>query len=252
MGSASRPSERIGVIGAGVMGSGIAQVLAVAGHDVRCHDLDHDALDRAAVGVRTGRFGVSGAVERGKLTPAQAEAALARLEFVTDRDAALDVDLVIEAIPERLELKLRFWAEVDKTAPDRTIFASNSSGFSIAGLAAVTNRPDRMIGWHWASPAPVMRLAEIIRGPETSVATVDTVVRLAANAGKNPIVVNDTTRTWGYVANRIYAAMAREARQVVDDGVATREQVDQLLMDCYRWPSGPFAMFTGATTGWKK
>ena len=244
--------ERIGVIGAGIMGSGIAQVLAVAGHEVRCHDIDPSVRARAAEAVSTGRYGVQGAVERGKLTAADAEAALERLSFVTDRDAALDADLVIEAIPERLELKLRFWADVDKAAPERTIFASNSSGFSIAALAAVTNRPDRMVGWHWASPAPVMRLAEIVRGPETSDATIDTVVRLAAGAGKNPIVVNDTTRAWGYVANRVYSAMAREARQVVEEGIATREQVDQLLIDCFRWPSGPFAMFTGATTGWKK
>ena len=111
----------------------------------------------------------------------------------------------------RLDLKLRFWAEVDRVAPPATIFASNSSGFSIAGLAAVTGRADRMIGWHWASPAPIMKLAEIVRGPETSDATTDTVVRLAAGAGKNPIVVKDTTRAWGYVANRIYSAMAREA-----------------------------------------
>ena len=252
MGSTTAPSEHIGVIGAGVMGSGIAQVLAVAGHHVRCHDVDQGVLDRAAVAVRSGRYGVAGSVERGKLTAAEAEAALDRLHFVADRDAALDVDLVIEAIPERLELKLRFWADIDKIAATRAIFASNSSGFPIAALAAVTSRPDRMVGWHWASPAPVMRLAEIVRGPETSETTIDTVVRLATNAGKNPIVVNDTTRAWGYVANRVYAAMAREARQVVDEGIATREQVDQLLMDCYRWPSGPFGMFTGATTGWKK
>lgn len=244
--------ERIGVIGAGVMGSGIAQVLAVAGHEVRCHDVDEAALGRAAEGVRTGRYGVAGSVERGKLTAGEAEAALARLSFTTDFDATLDADLVIEAIPEKLELKLRFWADVDRRAPERTIFASNSSGFPIAALAAVTNRPDRFIGWHWASPAPIMRLAEIVRGPETSDATVETVVRLAAAAGKNPVVVGDTTRAWGYVANRIYAAMSREARQVVEEGIATREQVDQLLMDCFRWPTGPFGMFTGATTGWKK
>lgn len=244
--------ERIGVIGAGVMGSGIAQVLAVAGHDVRCRDVDDAVLARAAEGVRSGRFGVEGSVARGKLTAADAEAALARLTFTTDLDAALDADLVIEAIPEKLDLKLRFWADVDRRAPERTIFASNSSGFPIAALAAVTGRPDRMIGWHWASPAPVMRLAEIIRGPETSDATVETVVRLAANAGKNPVVIGDTTRSWGYVANRVYAAMAREARQVVDEGIATREQVDQLMMDCFRWPSGPFGMAVGATSGWKK
>ncbi|HEX7096871.1 MAG TPA: 3-hydroxyacyl-CoA dehydrogenase family protein [Acidimicrobiales bacterium] len=242
--------ERIGVIGGGVMGSGIAQVLAVAGHDVWCYDVDESALDRARESVDTGRFGVRSAVARGKLTEEQAEAALARLRFTLDRQEALDVDLVIEAIPERLDLKLRFWHEVDRLAPPHTIFASNSSGFPITGLAAVTERPEKFIGWHWASPAPVMKLAEIVRGPETSDETVAIVVRLAENAGKNPVVIRDTTRAWGYVANRVYAAMVREAQNVVAEGIATREQVDQLMVDCFRWPTGPFGMAAGARSGW--
>jgi 3-hydroxybutyryl-CoA dehydrogenase/3-hydroxyacyl-CoA dehydrogenase len=243
--------ERIGVIGGGVMGSGIAQVLAVAGHQVSCYDVDAAALARARESVDTGRFGVRGAVERGKLTAAAADEALARLTFTADRDAALQADIVIEAIPERLDLKLRFWREADAIAPTGTIFASNSSGFPVAAMAAVTERPDRVIGWHWASPAPVMKLAEIVRGPHTSDDTVATVVRLAANAGKNPVVVKDTTRAWGYVANRVYAAMVQEALRVVNEGIATREEVDQLMVDCFRWPTGPFGMSRGATSGWK-
>jgi 3-hydroxyacyl-CoA dehydrogenase len=243
--------EQIGIVGGGVMGSGIAQVLAVAGHEVWCYDVDEAALDRARESVDTGRFGVRSAVARGKLTDAEADAALARLHFTVDRDEALARDLLIEAIPERLDLKLRFWHEVDQLAPATTIFASNSSGFPIAAIAAVTERPEQVVGWHWASPAPVMRLAEIVRGPDTSDATIDTIVRLATNAGKNPVVVGDTTRAWGYVANRVYAAMVREARNVVDEGIATREQVDQLMVDCFRWPSGPFGMARGATSGWK-
>ena len=243
--------ERIGVIGGGVMGSGIAQVLAVAGHRVWCYDVDDGALARARENVDTGRFGVRSAVERGKLSSADAEAALERLTFTIDRDEAVQTDVVIEAIPERLDLKLRFWHEVDQLAPAQAIFASNSSGFPIAALAAVTQRPEKMIGWHWASPAPVMKLAEIVRGPDTSDATVEAIVRLATNAGKNPVVVNDTTRAWGYVANRIYAAMVQEALRVVNEGIATREQVDQLMVDCYRWPTGPFGMAAGARSGWK-
>jgi 3-hydroxyacyl-CoA dehydrogenase len=243
--------ERIGVIGSGVMGSGIAQVLAVAGHRVTCYDVDADALARARETVTTGRFGVRSAVERGKLTTDAADAALARLEFTTDRDAAVQADVVIEAIPEKLDLKLRFWREVDAIAPDTAIFASNSSGFPVAAMAAVTGRPDRVVGWHWASPAPVMKLAEIVRGPDTSDATVETVVRLAANAGKNPVVVKDTTRSWGYVANRVYSAMVQEASRVVNEGIATREEVDQLMVDCFRWPTGPFGMSRGASSGWK-
>ena len=243
-------SERIGVMGAGVMGSGIAQVMSVAGHEVICRDPIEEVLDTAREGVDTGRFGVRGAVERGKLTAEEAEAALARLTFTTELEPAVDVDVVIEAVPENLGLKVRFWRDLDRMAPTDTIFATNSSGFPIAAMAAGTDRPDRFIGWHWASPAPVMKLAEIVRGPETSGATVDTIVRLAGAAGKNPIVVHDTDQSWGYVANRVYFAMIREANRVVSEGVADREQVDQLMRDCFRWPAGPFGMVAGAGSGW--
>jgi 3-hydroxyacyl-CoA dehydrogenase len=244
-------TERVGVIGSGVMGSGIAQVLAVAGHDVRSFDLDPAALERARTSIATGRFGIGSAVERGKLTPADGDAALARITFTAQLDEALDVDVVIEAIPEKLGLKLEFWRDADRRAPERTIFCSNSSGFPIEAMAAVVQRPEMMVGWQWASPAPVMRLAEIVRGPATSDATVETVVRMARDAGKNPVVVKDTTRAWGYVANRVYSAMVREAMRVVDEGIASREDVDQLMVDCFRWPSGPFGMSRGATSGWQ-
>ena len=175
-----------------------------------------------------------------------------RLTFTTDLETAVNADVIIEAIPEDLALKIRFWRELDSIAPSHTIFASNSSGFSIAALGAATDRPDRMVGWHWASPAPVMKLAEIVRGPLTSSDTVDTVVRLAAAAGKNPVVVNDTDSSWGYVTNRVYFAMVREANRVVSEGIADRSQVDQLMTDCFRWPSGPFGMVSGATSGWSR
>ncbi len=234
------------------MGSGIAQVMAIAGHEVVCRDLNVQVVNVARTAVDSGRFGIRGAVERGKLTSEQADAALNRITFTTDLETAADTDVIIEAIPEDLALKIHFWRELDSVAPDHTIFASNSSGFSIAALGAATDRPDRMVGWHWASPAPVMKLAEIVRGPLTSSDTVDTVVRLAAAAGKNPVVVNDTDSSWGYVTNRVYFAMIREANRVVSEGIADRGQVDQLMMDCFRWPSGPFGMVTGATSGWSQ
>ncbi|MXW62108.1 MAG: 3-hydroxyacyl-CoA dehydrogenase family protein [Acidimicrobiaceae bacterium] len=239
-------------MGAGVMGSGIAQVMAIAGHEVVCRDLNREVLNVARTSVDSGRFGVRGAVERQKLTNEQADAALGRITFTTDLEEAVNTDVIIEAIPEDLALKIRFWRELDSIAPGHTIFASNSSGFSIAALGAATDRADRMVGWHWASPAPVMKLAEIVRGPLTSSDTVDTVVRLAASAGKNPVVVNDTDTTWGYVTNRVYFAMVREANRVVSEGIADRSQVDQLMTDCFRWPSGPFGMVTGATSGWSQ
>jgi 3-hydroxyacyl-CoA dehydrogenase len=243
--------ERIGVMGAGVMGAGIAQVLALAGHEVACYDVAAEALDRGRETVDGGRFGVRSAVERGKVTAAEAAAALSRLTFTTDIDEVARADLVIEAVPERLDLKIRVFRDLDQRAAAGTILASNSSGFPIAALAAATDRADRVIGWHWASPAPVMKLAEIVRGPDTSDETVDAVVRIAAAAGKNPVVVKDNPRTWGYVANRVYFAMVREARAVVEEGIATAEQVDELMVDCFRWPTGPFGMTRGARSGWK-
>ena len=242
--------RRVGVAGAGVMGSGIAQVLAVAGHDVVCTDLAESSLDAAREAVETGRYGVRSAVERGKLTTDQADRALQRLTFTTDTDALTDRYLVIEAIPELLDLKVRFWRELDAIADRGTIFASNSSGFPVVAMAAATDRPDRFVGWHWASPAPVMRLAEIVRARGTSDETVDAVVAMAEGAGKNPVVVGDTDTRWGYVTNRVYFAMIREAMAVVDEGIAERDQVDQLMVDCFRWPAGPFGMTRGATSGW--
>jgi len=232
------------------MGSGIAQVLAVAGHEVVCTDLAESSLDTARQAVETGRFGVRSAVDRGKLTTDQADQALQRLTFTTDSDALADRYLIIEAIPEILDLKVRFWRELDTVADRETIFASNSSGFPVAAMAAATDRPDRFIGWHWASPAPVMRLAEIVRARGTSEETVDTVVTMAEGAGKSPVVVDDTDTRWGYVTNRVYFAMIREAIAVVDEGIADRDQVDQLMVDCFRWPAGPFGMTRGATSGW--
>ena len=247
----SNENYKIGVVGAGVMGSGIAQVMALSGCEVVCSDIDEEVLNIASVSVDSGRFGVRSAVERGKLTDEEANNALERLRFTTETKEFDDLDLIIEAIPERFDLKVSFWKELDETASDRTIFASNSSGFPISAMAAATERADRFIGWHWASPAPVMKLAEIIRGRETSQETVDTVVSLAESAGKNPVVISDTDTNWGYVTNRVYFAMVKEASAVVNEGIADRDQIDQLMTDCFRWPSGPFGMTRGATSGWK-
>jgi 3-hydroxybutyryl-CoA dehydrogenase len=243
--------ERIGILGAGVMGSGIAQVMAIAGHEVTCYDIAEEALGKGRETIDTGRFGVRTAVARGKLDQDTADAVLELVTFTTKWDDIAACDVVIEAVPENLELKMETFKKLEATCSAEAILASNSSGFSITALAGATSTPERVIGWHWASPVPVMKLAEITRGPATSDATVETIVRLAAAAGKNPIVIKDQPRTWGYVANRVYAGMRREAQRVVDEGIATAEEVDALLMDCFRWPTGPFSMGRGAGSGWK-
>jgi 3-hydroxybutyryl-CoA dehydrogenase len=243
-------TTRVGVLGAGVMGAGIAQVAATAGFATVCYDLDPGAVERARDITSTGRYGFERGVERGKLTREQADAARERLTFTNRFEDVVATDLVVEAVPEHLDLKVRVFRDLDRAAPDATILASNTSGFPIAALAAATDRPDRVIGWHWASPAPVMRLAEIVRTRDTSEATIDTVTRVAAACGKNPVVVRDAATAWGFVANRVYFAMIAEAQRVVASGVATADEVDQLMMDCFNWPAGPFGMVKGAGAGW--
>ncbi len=246
------PIETVGVIGAGVMGSGIAQILALAGCETIGFDISKEALDEAHKAVRSGRYGVEKSVELGKLTADEAEAALARLRFSDDFDETCQADLIVECVPERLDLKIKTFRDLDQRAPGHTILASNTSGFSIAGIAAATDRPERVIGWHWASPPVISRFAEIIRTKGTAEHTVETVRVLASRCGKNPVVIRDTAMHWGFVANRVYGAMIREASRCVDEGIASHDEVDQLMVDCFRWPVGPFGMTKGATSGWKK
>lgn len=243
--------KRVGVIGAGVMGSGIAQCLATAGYETVCTDTSSEALAAARDAIRIGRYGVERGVERGKLSREQADAVLERLSFEDSLDAIAGADLIVECVPERLDLKIRLFRELDRLASPDTILVSNSSGFPIAALAAATDRPGKVIGWHWASPPVVMKFAEIVVTDETDSATTDAVKEAATACGKNPVVVKDQPQVWGYVANRIYFAMIREAGQVVAEGVADHEAVNQLMVDCFNWPVGPFAMVKGATEGWK-
>src|SRR5262249_50727648 len=166
-------------------------------------------------------------------------------------DEAANVDVVVEAVPEKLELKQQVFRELDAAAPAATIFASNTSGFPIGQIADVTQRPELVIGWHWASPPAVMRLAEIVRGPATSDATVQKIVELATACGKKPGVISHSPhRPSGFVPNPVYMAMIKEANACIDEGIATREQVDALMVDCFRWPVGPFGMVQGASSGW--
>jgi 3-hydroxybutyryl-CoA dehydrogenase len=248
----SDENPSVGVIGAGVMGSGIAQTLASSGYTTRCFDIAAEALTAGREAVESGRYGLQRAVELGKTTKADAEAALSRLEFTGDLEHACASDVIIECVPEKLDLKIRTFRELDRIAPATAILASNTSGFSIAAIGAATDRPERVIGWHWASPPVISKFAEIVRSPETSETTINTVAEMATRCGKNPVVVNDNAMTWGFVANRVYGAMIREAAKCASEGVATHAEIDELMVDCFRWPVGPFGMAKGATTGWKK
>jgi 3-hydroxybutyryl-CoA dehydrogenase/3-hydroxyacyl-CoA dehydrogenase len=159
-------------------------------------------------------------------------------------------DLVIEAVPEDFALKVILLRQIDACASSRTVIASNTSGFSIGALAAATDRPGRVVGWHWASPPPVMRLAEIVRHDRSDPAVISAVCDVALRCGKRPVVVNDQPRAWGFVANRVYFAMIAEARRVVDEHVVTAEELDQIMCDCFNWPIGPLSMVDAAHAGW--
>ena len=243
---------KLGVVGAGVMGSGIAQTLAQSGYDTVCCDVVEEVLENARSEVVSGRYGLDRAVERGKITREDADAARARLHFSTSLEDVASRDLVIECVPESLDLKIKVFRDLDGLAGPETILASNTSGFPVTALAAVTERPEKVIGWHWASPAPVMSFAEIVVTPSTDEETTETVRQVATRCGKNPVVVQDFPTQWGFVANRIYFAMLREAQRVVDAGIASEGDVNQLMSDCFNWPVGPFAMIQGATSGWKQ
>jgi 3-hydroxyacyl-CoA dehydrogenase len=230
------------VVGAGVMGAGIAQVVAGV-CSVRLFDIDDGQLATALRRIEHGRFGLQVAVQRGKLTAADAAAALGRIRAVSDlADACTGTDVVIEAVPEDLGLKMRVFRDLDEMCPPATVLTSNSGGLPIVALAHATRRPAQVLGWHWAQPTPVMRLAELVVHDGVDPTAVTTISDLAARCGKNPVVVRDQPEAWGYVANRIQAATRREAARIVAEGVASPEQVDQLVKDCFRWPMGPFEM----------
>lgn len=238
--------RHVTVVGAGMMGAGIAQRLGLGGYDTVLHDTSTGALERALDTIRRGPFGLEASVKRELIDEAAADKAFGYIATAPDLAAACaDADLVIEAVFEDLAIKIRMFRSLDEVCPERTILASNTSGFPIDALAAATARPHKVIGWHFASPVPVMKLSEIAVHPQTSDDTRDAVVEVARCIGTNPEVVRDDPFHWGFVANRILFAVFREADAIVADGVASPDQVDRLVKDCFRWPVGPFEMRAG-------
>src|SRR3990172_257915 len=185
--------ETVGVIGGGVMGSGIAQALAVGGCRVTVRDLNEQLIEKSKQTIVEGRYGLERGVERGKTTREAADAALARLSWTTSVGDLRDVDLVIEAVPEDLELKKKVWAELDGALKADAVFATNTSGLAISDLnkAVPEARRAMFIGMHWFSPAPVMKLVEIVHAPETAEETVEALESLCQRAGKVSIRVKD-------------------------------------------------------------
>jgi 3-hydroxybutyryl-CoA dehydrogenase len=229
-------AKKLAVIGAGLMGSGIAQVSAAAGYDVVLRDITDEALTRGTDAIRASyeKF-----VEKGKLERSAAEAALARITTTTDLDAAADADLVVEAVFEKIEVKQDIFRALDKIARDDAVLASNTSAIPITKIAAVTARPERVVGTHFFSPVPLMQLCELVRGYRTSDETLATARAFAEEIGKTCVVVNRDVA--GFVTTRLISALVVEAVKLHEAGVATAEDIDIACKLGFGHAMGPLA-----------
>ena len=229
--------DRIAVVGGGTMGNGIAHVAAQHGKTVRLVDLDADVLDHAleTIGANLDRQ-----IKKGRLEEGAREEVLGRIETATDLSSAVgDVQLIVEAVPERAELKAAVFSTLDEAAPDDAILASNTSSISITEIAAHTRRPEQVIGMHFMNPVPVMKLVEVIRGLATSDETTAAVVALSEELGKTPVEVNDFP---GFVSNRVLMPMINEAVFALMEGVAEPDAIDTVMKLGMNHPMGPLAL----------
>ena len=248
----------IGILGAGVMGGGIAQCAIQTGKKVIVRDLTDEICDNARDVILNARFGFNKAVELGKMTEEARDKAMALLSFTTNVEDLKDCDLIIEAIGggddgaiENKPLKLKVWAEMDSIVQEEAVFASNTSMFTIADLAAVTTRKDRFIGMHLFSPANIMKLVEVTRTGDTTDDVVQLIVDLSESWGKTPITLKDVPGDTGFIGNRIMAAVRKEALKLIEEGVGTADDVNLAMTLGFRWPAGPFPQGPNARSGWK-
>jgi len=236
------PTRTATVIGGGVMGSGIAQVLARRGDAVRIREPTEELAEAARERVLDGSYGLNDAVEGGYLTPDERDDAFDRIECTTDLEAAVDgTDVVIEAVTEDLATKGEVFRALDEVTDEQPLY-SNTSGFSVTAIANAVSDPSRVAVMHFFNPVPIMSLVEIVRAPETDDAVVEYAESLVEDLGKTSITIKDDPGSYGFVANRCYGALRREAERIVDAGIATEAQVDTALEAGYNLPVGPFSL----------
>lgn len=236
--------QNIVVIGAGQMGSGIAQVCAMAGYDVKVQDLKQEQLDR---GLAIITKNLARQVEKGRMKEEEKEATLNRLTVTLDLDCVKEADLIIEAAVEKMDIKKKIFANLDEIASEHAILATNTSSLPITEIAAVTKRPEKVIGMHFMNPVPVMKLVEIIRGLATDDAVYEAIEDITKKIGKVPVEVNDFP---GFVSNRILLPMINEAIYTLYEGVATKEAIDEVMKLGMNHPMGPLTLadFIGLDT----
>jgi 3-hydroxybutyryl-CoA dehydrogenase len=228
--------KTVAVLGAGTMGNGIAHVFARAGYSVILRDVEERFLQR---GLETIGKNLDREVKKGKLTEAEKPQVLGRIKPITEFASIAAADFVVEAVPEKLEIKRTVLTEADKALRPEVIIASNTSSISMTTLAAMTSRPDRFVGMHFMNPVPVMVLVEVIRALQTSDAAFTTTMELAKKLGKTPVAVNDAP---GFVSNRVLMPLINEAAYTVMEGVATPEAVDAVMKLGMNHPMGPLEL----------
>ncbi|MEV7468710.1 3-hydroxyacyl-CoA dehydrogenase family protein [Streptomyces kronopolitis] len=229
-------AKKLAVIGAGLMGSGIAQVSAQAGWDVVLRDVTDEALARGKGGIEASyeKF-----VAKGKLAASDAEQALARITTTTDLEATAEADIVVEAVFERVDVKREIFQTLDKLVKDEAVLASNTSAIPITKIAAATSRPERVVGAHFFSPVPMMQLCELVRGYKTSDETLATAREFAESVGKTCVVVNRDVA--GFVTTRLISALVVEATKLYESGVASAEDIDTACKLGFGHAMGPLA-----------
>jgi 3-hydroxybutyryl-CoA dehydrogenase len=234
--STARPIHTVGVLGAGLMGSGIAQVAALARFDTVVRELSDALVQRARTSVERS---LARGIERGRLTAEQRDAALGLLRFTTDLDLVAGADIVVEAVVEDLEVKNALWTELDARCPAHTIFASNTSSLTIAAMAAATARADRFVGLHFFNPVPQMPLVEVVRTVTTSSETFQRAFAFARALGKEPIAAKDNS---GFVVNLLLVPYLLDAITQLERGVASVEDIDSGMRLGAGHPMGPFTL----------
>jgi len=245
--------KKIGVLGGGVMGGGIGQVMAThGGYEVVIRDINDEVVRQTRETLFDGRWGIKRAVEIGKLEFDRANDAIQRITVTADLKALADCDLIIEAIPERLELKQQEFAKLDQVAKPEAIFASNTSGFVIEEIAqnVSADRKKLFAGMHFSNPVPTMRMCEVIYTPQTTQETIDACVGVAEKAGRVVSMVKDEPGSYGFILNRVFAAARREADKLVDAGIATQEDIDKAMMTGRNWPAGFYGQRGGIGRQW--
>ena len=228
--------KKIGVIGAGTMGTGIAHVSALSGFDVTLVDIEQNLLEHSLTSIKKG---LKRQVDKGKISHDEMNAALVRIQTITEMKSLSSEDIVIEAATENKEVKISIFSELDTFCPEKTILASNTSSISISLIASATNRPEKVIGMHFMNPVPIMKLVEIIRGKLTSDETTEKVKNLVEVLNKIPVECNDSS---GFVSNRILMPMINEAVFCLADGVATAEAIDKIMTLGMAHPMGPLTL----------